>query len=286
MTILMRALNLSSSFITWKSNTPDYEGTYAPESIQSGSAIVVADTGGTKNKPIQKLGLEYDPVGLWLFENNLNDSSGNGFNLTGAPRYTTLARDRQVGAIFEETGWKRPSRDSALVITGALTIEACITIMPSRAALLPMAICSIGTIGETSAENVAYYLTIEAARNITLFWEYGAGTNVSIMSPPDLCPIGIPFHVVCTRSGGELAVVNIYMNGMNVHSGSNTAADGCTDSTCLLRVGANNTDAALLPNGTILTSLKIIAAELTPAQVVAEYNRVLGGRVISWPTLL
>ena len=47
MTVLMRALNLSSNFITWTSTSPDYEGTYAPEAIQSDSAVVVSDTDGT-----------------------------------------------------------------------------------------------------------------------------------------------------------------------------------------------------------------------------------------------
>lgn len=44
----MRARNLANTrWITWSAATVDYAGTYAPESIQSGSAIVVADTGGT-----------------------------------------------------------------------------------------------------------------------------------------------------------------------------------------------------------------------------------------------
>lgn len=70
MTVLMRALNLSNYFITWTSTSPDYDGTYAPEAIQSDSAIVVADTGGGTIENIGKLGLEYDPVGLWLFNDN------------------------------------------------------------------------------------------------------------------------------------------------------------------------------------------------------------------------
>ena len=56
MTVLMRALNLSNDFITWTSTSPDYEGTYAPESIQSDSAIVISDTGGvtiTKRLPLE-----------------------------------------------------------------------------------------------------------------------------------------------------------------------------------------------------------------------------------------
>jgi hypothetical protein len=68
------------------------------------------------------------PVGLWLFENNLNDSSGNGFNLTGTPNYTTIEKDKQIGAIFGTSAWTRASRDASLVIIGALTIEVVISI--------------------------------------------------------------------------------------------------------------------------------------------------------------
>ena len=56
MTVLMRALNLSNDFITWTSTSPDYDGTYAPESIQNDSAVVVSDTGGvtiTKRLPLE-----------------------------------------------------------------------------------------------------------------------------------------------------------------------------------------------------------------------------------------
>jgi hypothetical protein len=53
----------------------------------------------------------------------------------------------------------------------------------------------------------------------------------------------------------------------------------------LLRVGSTSAISDPLGRGSVLTSLKIIAAELTPAQVVAEYNRVLGGHSITYPVV-
>jgi len=71
-----------------------------------------------------KLGLEHSPAGLWNFEGNLNDSSGNGFDLSGTPLgYSVQANDFQYGVIFGGSEFSRPSRDAALAITGALTIE-------------------------------------------------------------------------------------------------------------------------------------------------------------------
>lgn len=282
MTILMRALNLSSSFITWKSNTPDYEGTYAPESIQSGSAIVVADTGGTK--PIQKLGLEYDPVGLWLFNGNLNDSSGNGFNLAGSPEYTTTEIDKQIGAIFGTSAWARPSRDAALNITGAVTIEAVISL---NFAGIGMGVCVVGANSSSSADNIAYFALIGSSGEMVMSWETGSSVSQTVSSATGVraIPQGIPSHLVYTRSADETANVNLYVNGINVGSGSKTAATGSTSTGCLLRVGTNSAGLNPIDKGTVFTSLKIIAAELTPQQVVDEYNRVLGGKTIAYPTI-
>lgn len=242
-----------------------------------------------KDKPIQKLGLDYSPVGLWLFENNLTDSSGNGFNLTGSPSYTTVERDKQIGAIFATSPWTRPSRDAALSIMGALTIEAVVTVAFSSTTT--MTVCSVGNTGESEADNSAYYAMIGSTlsgasdKKMTLLWESGAGVNRSVTSSTEVVPVGIPCHLVWTRSADATAVVNMYVNGVNVHSGSDVAATGGTASTCLLRVGSTSAVQDRLGHGSVLTSLKIIAAELTPAQVVAEYNRVLGGRAISWSRL-
>ena len=285
MTVLMRALNLSSSFITWTSNTPDYEGVNAPESIQSGSAIVVADTGGTDTggtAPIQKLGLDYSPVGLWLFENNLTDSSGNGFNLTGSPSYTTVEKDKQVGAIFDTTAWTRPSRDNSLAIIGAVTIEFILRINIAGA---EMTLCTFGSTGLSEAENVAYMAIIGVGGTMSLSWESGASITRQVTSTANLIPYGIPCHLVFTRSATSPAVVNFYVNGENKFSGSDVAATGCTSVNCRFRIGSDNNGTRLVDRGSVFSSFKIIAAELTPAQVVAEYNRTLGGHGIVYQRL-
>ena len=242
-----------------------------------------------KDKPIQKLGLEHSPVGLWLFDGDLNDSSGNGFDLTGTPDYTTELRDKRVGAIFGTTPWTRPSRDSELSIIGALTIEAVVTVAFSSATT--MTVCSIGNTGETEADNSAYYAMIGSSisgasdKKMTLLWESSTGVNRSVTSATEVVPVGIPCHLVWTRSADATAIVNMYVNGVNIHTGSTTAATGGTSATCLFRVGTNSAIADTLGRGSVLTSLKIIAAELTPAQVIEEYNRVLGGKAITYPVM-
>ncbi len=284
----MRALaNPGPGYVTWQYAYPDYAGTYAPAPILAGTAVIVSGPVPLEN--LGKLDTTHAPAGLWLFDNNLNDSSGNGFDLTGAPSYTTEARDKRVGAIFGTTPWTRPARDAALSIIGALTIEAVVTVAFSSPST--MTVCSIGNPGETEADNSVYYAMIGSSilgasdKKMTLLWESGAGVNRSVTSATEVVPVGIPCHLVWTRSADAVAIVNMYVNGVNIHNGSAAAATGGTAATCLLRVGTNSAIADPIGRGSVLTSLKIIAAELTPAQVVAEYNRVLGGRGIVYPRL-
>lgn len=284
MTVLMRALNLSNNFITWTSTSPDYEGTNAPETIQSDSAIVVADTGGSTIENIGKLGLEYDPVGLWLFNGNLNDSSGNDFNVSGTPSYVTNLNGPTIpqSAVYGGIIWTRPSRDAALATTGAITIETCGVFYPAGT----QHIVSLGSPESIDDEphNTNYSLAI-TTNTITMLWETGSGTNITCISDVYSIPDGVPCHIVFTRSASNPATANFYVNGINCGIKSGTAATGCTDSSCLLRIGGHNAGTSTLLSGTKLFSLKIIAAELTPTQVIGEYNRVLGGKVITYPVM-
>lgn len=280
MTILMRALNLSSSFITWKSNTPDYEGTYAPESIQSNSAIIVADTGGTTPTPIQKLGLEYNPVGLWLFENNLNDSSGNGLNLTGIVSYTSV-KDGHVCARLGSS-LSMATSSPTLAITGALTVECVVLANTSPL----FALFSYGSSGDTEPANICYMVRIlsSPSRGISILWEYGAGTDVGLSADINTMPFGWFTHLAVTRSATNPATTSIYVNGIAVATGSATACTGGNSTSSRFRIGADDLN-SLTATASIFSSFKIIAAELTPAQVVDEYNRVLGGKTIAYPTI-
>ena len=278
----MRALaNPGPGYVTWQYGYPDYAGTYAPSPILAGTAVIVS--GPVPLESLGKLDTTHAPAGLWLFENNLNDSSGNGFNLTGAPNYTTVARDNQLGALYAATPWTRPSRDAALAIIGALTVEAVVTISTAAAG---GSICSVSNGGETEADNTAFWCIASfPTGEMAMFWESGVGVNRVVTSPGGVLPVGTPCHLAYTRSADAVAVVNFYVNGINVGSGSAIAATGATAANLILRVASDGGGTNQLGRGSILTSLKIIAAELTPAQIVAEYNRVLGGRGIVYPRL-
>lgn len=226
-----------------------------------------------------KLGLEHSPAGLWNFEGNLNDSSGNGFHLSGTPRrYLTNERDFFEGVVIggELT---RPSRDAALAITGALTIEVVGKFFNLSTDCV---ICSIGNSLEATEDNVNYQAYILSTSQLNIFWEYGSGTNTSVAGDSNIIPIGIPCFIAITRSSGDPAQVAFFVNGESVGTGSTTAATGGTASTCRFRVASSNTSGGIF-YGAAISSLKIIPAQLSQDQIKQEYNRSLGNSTYFFP---
>lgn len=151
-----------------------------------------------------KLGLEHSPVGLWNFEDNLNDSSGNGFDLSGTPLgYSIQANDFQYGMLFSGI-LSRASRDALTAITGALTLEVVGYFrFPASGAL--EYICSTGNSNEAEADNVNYSWYIDSSGQQNILWEYGAGNNVSVSSSSNILLVGSPSFMAVTRSADNPA---------------------------------------------------------------------------------
>ena len=217
-----------------------------------------------------KLGLEHSPVGLWNFDGNLNDSSGNDFTLSGTPLgYSIQTNDFQYGVIFGTSLFSRASRDELLAIPGALTIEVLGTFRTPAG--VSEYICSIGNSGESEADNINYSLYFSSLK-LGILWEYGSGNNITV-EVGNIIPIGIPCFIAVTRSASNPAVVNFYINGNPVGFGSDTACTGGTASTCCFRIGSNSLSTELLYVGSVISSLKIIPSELSPSQIKEEYKR-------------
>jgi hypothetical protein len=226
-----------------------------------------------------KLGLEHSPVGLWNFEGNLNDSSGNDFHLSGTPRrYLTNEKDFFEGVVIGAE-LTRPSRDAALAITGALTIEVVGRFFNLSTDCF---ICSIGNSLETTADNVNYSVYVTSTSQLTILWEYGSGSNVFVTSDSNAIPIGIPCFIAITRSSDDPAQVAFFVNGESVGVGSTTATSGGTASTCRFRVASSNSSGSIF-YGAAFSSLKIIPSQLSQDQIKQEYNKSLGNSTYFFP---
>lgn len=193
MTILMRALNLSSSFITWKSNTPDYEGTYAPESIQSGSTIVVADTGGTAVTKRLPLDTDHALVAFcdeatapWADSGAM--SSGNFTVANGTPDAN------QPGIIKTSIEFKRNdgNADEAVVGPNNPTLASGVT-----------AITLMAWIYTTGAPTT---LGIVLMKQRDTLYSGGSGVTIGIGLRSDRTPTAFGYNLTQTTSAGVVSM--------------------------------------------------------------------------------
>lgn len=214
---------------------------------------------------ITKFDTTHSPVGLWNFNESLEDSSGNGFTLIGSPIY----REIWPGLIGLVGGTPaRSSFDALLAVTGDITILAIVVM---RAVPANGQICNFSGNGasETSPNNFLYTLSCLTQDTLQWFHETGAGTDQSFNSTghvKGLPVLGVPFEVVARRLGG---VVTWFVNGI-VYGTASSALTAPTDGSAgafKLRTGTNPPEIA---------SLKIVSSALTNNEVAAEYNRTLG----------
>jgi len=284
MSFAMRALaNPGPGYVAWTSIRPDFSGADAPAAIQAGTAVVVSGSGRSKSF-IDKLDTTHSPAGLWLFDGNLNDSSGNLVHLLGGtPRgYTDAAKDRVRGVVFEATRLTR-GYNPLLVLPGDLTIEV-VGVFQSKVSAVQSIIC-YGYTGETQTNNRLYDFRIGTAGGLSLFWESGAGVNRSTVSADNVVPVGVPTHLAVSRgTSGASSVSRFFVDGEFVGESSATTADGGDSVNCTLSIGdqSENPGTTLCQPGTIFYCVKLIASCLTDDQIKAEYNRVLGGQCLGW----
>ena len=205
-------------------------------------------------------------VGLWQFDWDGTDSSGNGYDLTleaGIERYSDLWPGVS-GALFNGgvTKFYRSSAEAALRILGDMTIEffyMSLINYPSGY------VCYHGTSGESLPTNYLYSVSYESG-NASTQWlqEYGAGSDSLYQFTEELPPPRSLIHVAATRRSD---VIRLYHNGRLVGTSSalTTPEDG---SSGRLRVGEG-------VNG-IVSSLKILNVGLTDEEIVEEYNSTFG----------
>ena len=229
-----------------------------PVSIGGGTDATVSGIIG------KKLGLNHDPVALYLFDDNISDSSGNGLDLSvgaGAERYTNVNGLRS--AKFDSTNYFRYTPgSSALEITGDITIQFLLTTdgLVGTSYMISFA-------GGGDAENVnSLYACRGAAgtENYSWFSESGAGVDASFGGFEASGNQNL-HHLTYVR---ESDIVTLYIDGISRGS-SGTLATPTGGTSSFLDVGAF--DGGSIYRGT-MACLKIVNSALTAAQVYAEYQ--------------
>jgi len=225
-----------------------------------------------KDRPLLKLDTSTNPVALWNFEGNVNDSSGNGLTLTGAPlKYTSYNQDFITGAAVSGSASFTRTHTNLLTITGALSIEV-IGSFVDNAALQVLADC--GGSGETLATNFVYRFGINANGMLYLFWEYDNGVDQTISGDTSIGFV-MPTYIGFSRSSGNPCTCNFYINGSSGGSGSLIPPGGGTSATH--GICGSTVSSFLVARGSVVSSIRITPEELSPQHFKDTYNQCLAG---------
>jgi hypothetical protein len=211
-----------------------------------------------------KLGLTHSPVALYLFDDNLADSSGNGLDLSvgaGAERYTNVNGLRS--AKFDSTTYFRYTPgSSALEITGDITIQFLLT---SEDLVGTSYMLAFAAGGDAESANALYACRGAASsENYSWFSESGAGVDASYGGWNGSGNHTI-HHLTYVR---ESDIVTLYIDGAKRGS-SGTLATPTGGTSSYLDVGAF--DGSSIWRGT-MACVKIVNSALTSTQVYDEYK--------------
>lgn len=234
-----------------------------------------------KNRPLLKLDTSTNPVALWNFEGNLNDSSGNDLTLTGTPlRYTSYNQDFITGAAMSASSSFTRTHTDLLTITGALSIEVIGSFVNND---LLQVLVDCGGSGETLATNFVYRFGINSNGTLYLFWEYGAGTDQTISGDTSIGFV-MPTYIGFSRSSGDPCDCNFYINGSSGGSGSLIPPGGGT--TAIHSICGSTSGSFLVARGSVVSSIRITPEELSPQHFKDTYNQCLAGISPFYPYLL
>lgn len=220
-------------------------------------------------------GLEHSPVGLWNFYENLNDSSGNGFNLTvqaGTANYVSALPGLGGVLLDGSTCLYHNVASTALAITGNMTLLAIVSLDVNAAGDARFVSYSTA-LGGTSDTNTLYSLGLATANRWSYRYLHHAGSNSSNAYNPTAW--GTDQHNVVLVGFTRSANVIQPMRNAGVFGAASSALSAPTGGlNSRLRIGAA-TDAGGRIVG-VVGGVKIVPSALTADQWKAEYNRTLG----------
>jgi hypothetical protein len=231
----------------------------------------------------QNLGLDYSPLALYTFDGNINDQSGNSYNLSvhsGSLQYTDGPFYGSQAILFDGYNALTSSVISALQITGAVTLQAFIKSNTTTVSSVGKAVASLAGIGESLNTNILYSMFVDGDNKAGSFGydiEKGLGVDVSEFSIASLLQPGKWYHIAIARNGSSNS--KLYLNGTLITSFTNLTfpAKDVSGNLQRLIVGTHPSSIgdyqAFAYKGAV-SNLKIVNRELTIDEIKSEYERV------------
>ena len=142
-----------------------------------------------------------DNAGLWHFEGNADDTSGNGNNGTVNGATIVAGRVGSEAYLFNgSSNYITAPSDLSLQITGDISIAAWIK---ANGYAQWGSIIQYSNPGEAEANNYLYNIAwANGSGDLRLFWEYGGGNNVTTDFSTNL-DTGRWYHIVAVRDTSE-----------------------------------------------------------------------------------
>ena len=236
--------------------------------------------GGSSASPYPgSLDTTHDPVGLWLLDGDITDSSGNGLDLTakGTASYYIKAGGREWYVLDGDQGLEDDSQAAALEITGSMTVQFTAMIMHSP--LSAEYIVSHATTGETEDTNILYAVAPATNAGNTWTWvhEYSAGANenksLSTTGVPNIDKILGQWHHWAFVRDVTANTITMYMDGAEMVSTpyTNEASGGTSGKFSIGRYAGGSFEVTRMAIGNV----KIVDSALTAAQLRTEADLVI-----------
>ncbi len=253
------------------------------------------------------LSTDYSPIGLWTLNNTLNDSSGNGYNLSvlgavsGDPAaYANMGRgiigwNTAIGAsnyVDEQHEALIGINEPSLRLTSNMTLQ-CIMLVagpPSEAQNSgygdPADIISCdGYVTTGDNYNVLYSLGLIRAYTYEsnlyspcIYYEHeSTGSVKEQLTFQNLTyPINKPFHIAMVRDG---LTVTAYVNGASQTLPIvNLPYAGTVPAQRFLISGSNTSVfTTATSHGCFVSSVKLNDSALSKSQILNEYKKIFGG---------
>lgn len=236
---------------------------FAKDTLSGGSVLTNAVSSG-----FNLLDTTYNPVGLWLFDGDMLDSSGNGYNLTvaaGTEQYVNIGVPGHQAFYFDGSTYLTRAVTNDLIITGDWTIQWIVHMLGTT----EQTMLSCGAAGETEAANFCYFLGVESNRYLRSIWEYSTGSNSTYdNSTGGAYPTRQTHHLMAVKSSN---VISWYRNDSLFGAASTTLTAHSGGTSGFLHVGSSDSG-GIAYNG-YMQSLKIIDRALTSDERTAEFAR-------------
>jgi hypothetical protein len=238
-------------------------------------------------KQARPFDLSLSPVGVWNFQNSLEDLTSNNYDLTvdaGTLRYAPLTYGLGGIVLDGVTSFVHDVAGTALEILGDVTVMALVKLFPSVTETNYIVSYTSQTNGN-SATNILYALTTHSGTNGRYVYRYAHHIGNNTLAPyPALSSsntLGVDFNTALigfTRTSG---VIRFYKNDKIINDPYSLSSPA-GGSLSRFRIGAQYGTTNVVVGG-VIGGVKIINSAITGDQWKDQYNRTLGplhGRIL------